>query len=332
MHSQADTFPVPKSARVVYSLYGLVIASEFEFTCLEPIDAGAPDVVVTAFVDAHPRDLAKELTLVFASRDLNYSGQSLAYLYRGPNYDLIRLTGIADFHVWQDRIACQIFDAACREGVEQYLLGAVLSFWLERRGTPTLHAAAVSISGRAIGFLASNMGGKTSLATSLMRKGHPLLTDDVLPLTMSRGEVMAMPGYPRLRMWPGQAAHFLGPVDSLSRVLPYLEKLWVPVAESSFGAFCSSPQPLACIYIPERRDRLEDFVCIEVLSPLEAMKELIRHSFVPYFVEAFGLQSTRLAFFAKLVRQVSVRRVHYSNGLDRLPDVAAEIIKDVEAL
>ena len=60
-----------------------------------------------------------------------------------------------------------------------------------------------------------------------------------------------------MRMWPDEAQHFLGHYRDLEIVHPQLDKRRVVVGSEGFGTFCAEARPLACIYIPERRDPAE---------------------------------------------------------------------------
>lgn len=84
---------------------------------------------------------------------------------------VVRFRGAADFFVWDDRIACVLHDRALERRIESWLFGIVLTLWLELRGIPTLHAATVVERGHAIGFLATDQGGKSTLAMAMARDG-----------------------------------------------------------------------------------------------------------------------------------------------------------------
>jgi len=230
----------------------------------------------------------------------------------------------------------------------------VLSFWLERQGIPALHASAVLIGGRAVAFLSSNQGGKSGLAATLMQSVHPLLTDDILPVEEQDGVFLGRPGYPTIRMWPDEAACFLGAYEHLPLVHPELTKRRVPVGGDGFGSFCDTSQPLACIYLPDRRDASGASTTPEIsavghpgrhpsqpdgavpntdveilpVSPRDAVIELIRHSFSAHQVEAAGLAPQRLNFFARLAQQVPMRRLIYPAGFEHLPRVREAILGD----
>jgi hypothetical protein len=137
-----------------------------------------------------------------------------------------------------------------------------------------------------------------------------------------------------MRLWPDEAQYFLGHYEDLERVHPAYSKRRVPVGPDGFGTFCDASQPMACLYLPERRDPEEGGMEIVIMpvSPRDAVIELVRHSFTPRVVEAIGLQPQRLDFFAQMVQQVPMRRLSYPSGFEHLPRVREAILEDLESL
>ena len=174
------------------------------------------------------------------------------HLFRAPGREVLRVTDVADFHLWPDRIVAHPAAAEAGPLIEIHLLGTVLSYWLEQRGLVTLHASAVEIEGRAAVFSSTHGGGKTGLAAALLQAGHPLLSDDLLPIEEREGTFLGRPGYPQMRMWPDEATWFLGSHEHLPVVHPELSKRRVPVGPGGLGTFHGSPLPLACVYLLER--------------------------------------------------------------------------------
>ena len=257
-----------------------------------------------------------------------YHGINL-HLFRTPDREVLRVTDVADFHLWPDRIVAHPATAEPGPLIEIHLLGTVLSYWLERRGLVTLHASAVEIEGRAAVFSSTHGGGKTGLAAALLQAGHPLLSDDLLPIEERDGAFLGRPGYPQMRMWPDEAAHFLGDYEHLPVVHPELSKRRIPVGPGGLGTFRGSPLPLGCIYLPERGPE-DEALDIREVSPRDALIELLRQSFTPRLVEAAGLQPARFHQLSNLVLQVPVKRLRYPSGLDRLSGVAEAVRRDLE--
>lgn len=143
--------------------------------------------------------------------------------------------------------------AAAPRTVEAALLSVVLAYWLERAGTPVLHASAVAWADGAVAFLSDSGCGKSALAAAMIRCGALLVTDDILPLISGDDAWWALPAFPAMRMWPDEAEFFLGGYEALSHVHPDSAKRYVPVGAGGFGAFNVDPVPLRCLYLPERR-------------------------------------------------------------------------------
>ncbi len=301
------------------SLFGLTVVTDFPFTVGLPSATGAADLVFE--VSPLPVLAHSGLTPAYQSPYRAQDGESLAYLYRFEGSEILHCPSIADFRIGPDRIDVH-FSESASELAELRLLGPVLSYWLEQRGIPTLHASAVATERGAAAFLSHKEGGKTGLAAAFLQAGLPLLTDDVLPVEESGGVFLARPGFPQMRMWPDEAAHFVEGWERLARVHPAISKRRVPVGDGGFGAFQDAPLPLACLYLPERLPEGTDGP-VEILdvSPRDAVIELVRHSFSPRLVEAAGLQARRLDFFARLALHVPVRRLRYPSGFGRLPEV-----------
>ena len=314
----------------IHRVFDIALASDFPFK--NRLEAGAPPAEVTfecrpeAPLEIEWPGLRPVLASPLRARD----GASVAGLFQFDGFEVFRFTGISDFYLGAERIDCHLRQPGLETLVEIQLLGSILSYWLERQGILALHASAVDIGGRAVGFLSSNHGGKTSVAAALMRRGHPLLTDDVLPIEDRDGTYFGRSGYPQMRMWPDLAAHFLGRRQDLERVHPDCSKK--RVAAEDLGAFCAEARALDRLYLPLRRPAgtAGDSVETTTLSPRDALIELVRHSFAPLYVESTRWQDRRFEFLARLVEHIPVTRLDYPSGLEHLPVVCDHLERDLE--
>lgn len=306
------------------SLFGITLASDFPFASRLRDGHGAPDLTFSSAPCGQAPALPPHGRPV---------GKTAIRLFRTPDREVLRFPDVADFHLWPDRIVAQTADLAPSPLLEIHLLGTVLSYWLERRGLVTLHASAVLLEAGAAGFISTHGGGKTGLAASLMQAGHPLLSDDLLPLEERNGRFLARPGYPQMRMWPDEAIHFLGRYEDLPTVHPDLSKRRVAIGSGGpdgFGTFHGEATPLSCLYLLDRQPDGDAPIEIREVSPRDALIELLRHSFTPLLVEAAGLQPARFDLLSRLVLQVPVKRLSYPSGFDRLPRVAEAVRRDLE--
>lgn len=314
----------------VYAVYGTAMASPYPFSFRLRKCTSAPELwfdVVSEPPLASGWDAGVPR---FDGRERSLGSDMVDAVFEADGCLIARFADLADFFIWRERIVCHLHDGRYAFAVEIWLLGTVMSLWLERRGITTMHAAAVEIDGRGAAFLATNKGGKSTLAAAMLQHGARLLTDDVLPLEEVGGRIVGRSGYPQMRFWPEQARALLGNDDGLARVQPGSPKLRVPVGPPGFGAFYPEAVPVAALYLPERSTR--ETVVIESVPMAEALVSLVRHSFLAGVMEALELAPARFRTFATLVRQAPVRKLRYPSGLDRLAEVCAAVRSDLEQL
>jgi hypothetical protein len=318
----------------VHRLYGRTLASDFAFSNRLVCEAGFPDLTFDCVTSGPLPGALEGIEPVYASSPGAENGESSILLYRLEDDCWVVRFRTADFYLWEDHIRCYLPNLEYRYLAEIQLLGVVLACWLERQGIPALHASAVAVGGRAAAFLSTAGGGKSSIAASLMQEGYPLLTDDILAVERVGGVYLGHLGYPQIRMWPEQARRFLGYYEELDIVHPAYSKRRIPAGSDGLGHFCDASQPLACLYLPERRNPTVWGTEIEIkpTSRREGLMALLGQSFIPQIIEATGLQPQRLGFFASLVSQVPVRRIAYPDGYDRLSEVRRAILDDLAAL
>lgn len=308
-------------SRSYHRLFGLTLASELPLE--SHLAPGRPPADVAVRLVSEPPahvDLG-ELRPVYESPFRDADGESLAHLYRPDpgGLELLSFPAGAEFWLSGGRIDVRLLDPAYRPSLELRLLGPVIAYWLERAGIPVLHAAAVELGGRAVGFLAGNQGGKSSLAATLVEVGHLLVTDDLLPVEEQPRGMIARPGAPQMRLWPEAARWFAGAgADELPRVHPHLDKRRLPVAR-----FAAEPLPLGRLYLPERRPGAE--IAIVPVSPREALIELLARSFIPQLAASGGREGKRFERLARVAERVPVFQLVYPEGLDRLTDVARAV-------
>lgn len=248
-----------------------------------------------------------------------------ATLWQSGSEFCLREPGVADAYINTDTIAYHRRGPVSDTVIELRLLGPLFSLWLDRRGVANLHAAAVVLGGRAHVFLATNGGGKSSLAAGLVAAGASLLSDDLVALSPA-APVRVEPGSPQMRFWPDAADHFFGDHRSFPLVHPDYSKRRVSLDHNS-GRWAPGPAPLAATYLPKRVAEAEpEETRLVPLPPREAVLALMRHTFSARFLPT-DLQADRLAFFTRLVAEVPVLRFRYPSGYDRLAEVVQAFLQ-----
>lgn len=322
--------PLDSGRDRTFTLYGVTVRSRFPFAN-RLMEGKEPARLTFTASEAAPEGLDwSGGARVFASSDQLGDGRPRVEVIQADGFQVVRIAGLSDYYLSDESIWCHLLDPAYPHTVEIHLLGLIMCYWLEQRGRRVLHASAVALPTGAVGFIAGNRSGKSSLAAAFMERGAPLLTDDFLALDCGSSPVLGYPGYPQMRMWPDQARHFVGTEDGLPLVHPALDKRRVPVGGvGGLGSFHPDPAVIHRLYLPERGepgDRIEPRVM--PLSPRDAVIELIGRSFLGPMLGGIGLEAERFRSFVELARDVPVKRLVYPHGSERLADVLETILAD----
>jgi hypothetical protein len=145
------------------------------------------------------------------------------------------------------KIIADVLPGALPGFVEVTIAGPVLGTISYQRGLLSLHSNTIVIDGRAIALSGRSGAGKSTLAAILMKRGHRLISDDVLPLRQIDGRTFGLPGSQNLRLW-GEAVEMIGESkEGLRRADSVREKYFLPTLHKT-----TEPWPLAALIWLER--------------------------------------------------------------------------------
>ncbi|WP_210502835.1 phosphoenolpyruvate carboxykinase (ATP) [Nocardioides xinjiangensis] len=169
-----------EAARFECRLYGLDIVSEIDLCARRPRTATALPVTVRVGESVPATRVVPEGEL--SAQWTTGSGLTASFVRRRDGSHLLRFESTCDVVIAEgtDRITVHMVEGVPESMGGVLVGGTVLSYLLMLRGDLVLHASAVDVGGRAIGFVGSSGMGKTTLATLMCRDGALLVTDDVL--------------------------------------------------------------------------------------------------------------------------------------------------------
>ncbi|MBZ5608971.1 MAG: hypothetical protein LAP38_11980 [Acidobacteriia bacterium] len=286
-----------------YTAYGLNIESEIQLPTLAH-GSSAADVQVRRGSVIRPAE---------ANGHATWTTPSDIY-FRFENFGVIQISGGTEI----------VVDAA---GVDDgiaglFVQGPAMGALLHQRGLLVLHASAVIANGGAVAFLGHSGRGKSTMAAALVKLGYCAFSDDLVPVSLSIGRPIALPGYPFLKLGQDAGTTLGYEIDQSAAVAPDDNRRHVAVE----GADPDVPLPLARIYILEEGDRPE----IELLKPQEAAVELIRYSYASPCLGGSGMSAFHLQSCAALVDCLPIRRLRRPRRLDLLQEVAELVQRDFE--
>ncbi|HET9637962.1 MAG TPA: hypothetical protein VFP12_02020 [Allosphingosinicella sp.] len=191
-----------------------------------------------------------------------------------------------------------------------YLLGSAFAAILHQRNLLPLHANAVVVEGRAIGFMGHPGAGKSTLAAWFHDRGFDVLADDVCVVTPGEGNApLAHPGIPRLRLWREALEAGGRDASSYERSFDDMDKYTVPTnLERALPAV-----PLSHLYLLEKAEEEPSVTRLEGSAAVEAM---IANTYRGAYVRPMGLTRQHLLACAELARTVPVFRARRRWGFD----------------
>ncbi len=290
-----------------YSAHHLTIRSEIEFPELKKSEG------------------KKDLTIKYGSFHYSFRDILDKGVFRIASQYILTRDGV--FLKWNDIDICQIKsqeiivnpDTGIEDNFSRSLiLGPALGIYLHLQGRIVLHASTINMQGTGVGFVGHNGAGKSTTTSYLLKKGYPLVADDVSSLEFINNIPLVYPGIPRIKLWP----------ETMDLWDEKLECF--PIHTQSTKKSCAvdnfheKPIPLKHIYVIERGETTH----IEDIPPQEGLIELIRNSYCAnIFSDTY--QKKSLADYGKLVKKISLKRLYIQEGLDKLDKMVQAVEEDV---
>lgn len=229
--------------------------------------------------------------------------------------------GVARYWIRQGReILIEPYPDADDASLRVYLLGSAMGALLFQRGLLLIHGNAIEVDGGCLVCVGESGAGKSTLAGAFLQQGHRLLADDVVPVD---ADGMAVPGFPRIKLW-GDAARGLGiETGNLQRIMPGTDKFNVPLG----ARFCDQPLPVKWVYVLEAAER-DDFA-LESYQGMARFEPLHENTYRVHFLEAMALKPNHLLQVAALAGRIRMARIRRPARGFRLPELVRFILDDI---
>lgn len=248
-----------------------------------------------------------------------------ALFYRCPEYFLVRFVDQADFQIFlEDNVVrARPVPGVVRKNCQTIFQNTVLPLIANFRGGLNLHACAVSIRGTGVAFVGSSGLGKSTLAASFAKSGHPFLTEDNLSLEREGTIYYVRPSHPVLRLFD-DSARALGLIEAVPDAPNHHTK--EQFETSSAVLHSTRPVRLDRIYLL-RNEGVTD-IRLAALSPNRALAELLQHSLI---LDAQHESRMRSHFerLVALVESVSAFSLDYPRQYEQLASLLTRITEHI---
>jgi len=290
-----------------YTAFGLRLASEIALPELVPAAGGKG----RADVDIRREDLSQGWAACGAGERNHVCRDGEFWLH---------IPGVAIYRVRQgNRIDFSPLPGATETAIRLYLLGTCMGALLLQRRIYPLHGSAVVIDGNAYAIVGDSGAGKSTLAAVLLGRGHLLLSDDVIPVSLSGdGSPVVIPAYPQQKLWEES----LEPLGlNGTRYQPLHEsKYAIPVS----SRFCPRPVPLAGVFeLVKTEGNDVEMVSLDGLERLHALQV---HTFRPMLVARMGVEAWHFAVAARMAGQIRMYQLRRPAKRFSAHELAARIL------
>jgi hypothetical protein len=248
-----------------------------------------------------------------------------------PDGYVLSYSHLADFAVDRsgDRIVCcNDSGEATIATIRHLLIDQVLPLVVNLRGREAIHATAVATRKGICAFTGFSGSGKSTIAASFVLSGYPLVCDDCMVLAEGK-TIMAVPGYPDLRLWDDSVRALGASSRKLKPVAHYTGKSrWSTHARPTL--FCSRPRRLARIYILKRArsSQRSARVLIEVLAPGEALMELVKAAY-RLDINDSAMLKRQFQLLSRVAERVPVKRLIVPDDFSALAEVRRTVLRDL---
>ncbi len=324
-----------KESSPIYSVFGLVLRSNFHIPGLAPREnsAAVPDVDInlgiSPYVSGEIPSGPEEIKYV--SSYLDPSGEPALRIWQIAGGDFLRLEYYDGVQFWLDRKGKSVWacwsEASSLEDAASYLLGPVLGLLLRYRGVTCLHASALTIADRAVVFVGAEGAGKSTTAAAFASNGYAVLSDDVVALVETAGAFHVLPAYPHVSLWPESVKLLFGSTDALPRFTPNWEKRCLALGNGGFR-FEERMLPLGAIYILGNRT-VDPAPYLEEVAAQMGLMALVGNTYATNILD-LEMRAKEFEFLGRLVSNVAIRRIIPHHDADHLGKLCQLITEDCQ--
>ena len=312
-----------------YTVFGLSLHSNLSIPGLNPASTPlhVPDVEVHLGVSpSHAQGSGEFGEPTFISSELDATGEPAMRIWRVADGARLYLAYCDGMEFWLDPKGTSVWamwpHTSSLEDAATFLLGPVLGLLLRLRGVTCLHASAVAFDDRAVAFVGDEGAGKSTTAAVFARRGHPVISDDVVAIVEREGAFHVLPAYPYLSLWPDSVKMLYGPDKSLPTFSANWDKRVLSLAEDRLR-FEERSLPLGAIFVLGERSSESAAPFLETPTAQESLVALVANSYATGMLDK-DMRAQEFALLGRMLASVPVRRVRpheESTQIDRLFEV-----------
>ncbi|MGE5374366.1 MAG: hypothetical protein ACM3XO_04850 [Bacteroidota bacterium] len=310
-----------------YLICGTPFQSNILIHELPPVEGGEPEFVF----QLHEENKRHSKSYHWLNYWYSFDGRVwLAFARIDAGY-LLRFPAFADFVISTDARAISGYRRGNtpEASVRHLLLNQVIPIVLSQLGKLVLHASACVTPHGVMAFMGTTGMGKSTLAASFGLRGFTVLTDDCLSIEKRDGDVLCVPSYAGVRLWPESVTALFEEAPELQTLAHYTDKKRFVFQQDPAGA--SHLMKAAFVLTKPDDNQPVDSIRITPLSPGEGLLEAVRHTFQLDVTDRLRLAQA-FRRYEWLAQSVPFFKLSYPRDHTLLPAVQAAVLEHVAQL
>jgi hypothetical protein len=313
---------MPEDDQVRYSAFGLSFCSNRAIPGLIASKvARAPDVQM--FLGEGPSNAQASPVdeLYYTSADTNDEGEPGFRIWNTAQGSYLRMDYLDGVQFWFERrgttLWCRWPEDLTIADAAVYLLGPALGLLLRLRGVTCLHASAAVLGEHAVALAGPAGAGKSTTVAALARRGHAILSDDIVALDEREGRFWVLSAHPYLGLWPESVEMLYGRQMRIPEFATTWDKGRLALTDHGLP-FQEQALPLGAVFLLGERTSDSTAPWLEAAPPREGLIELVANSYGTNLLEK-DLRAREFKLLAGLIAKVPVWRVRPNTDRARLP-------------
>jgi hypothetical protein len=211
------------------------------------------------------------------------------------------------------------------EKARLYILGTCMGALLMQRKVYPLHGSAIVIDGMVYAIVGDSGVGKSTLASTFLKKGYKLLSDDVIAISFSNSNIPhVVPSYPQQKLWDKSLEAFGMPTSHFKPLFERETKYAIPVHSN----FYDESLPLAGVI---ELNKIEgDQINFNKVSGMNCLKTLYNHTFRNFFLQKLGLLEWHFQESIKIVHSIDMYELQRPNSSFTAFELADMILNKID--
>jgi hypothetical protein len=209
--------------------------------------------------------------------------------------------------------------------VKLYILGTCMGIILMQRKVLPLHGSLIEIGGKSYAFVGHSGVGKSTLASSFIKKGYKLVSDDLIAVTMKDGQPWVIPSYPQQKLWQDSLDIFGMDRSKYASIYGREKKYCIPIKSHYYP----EPLPLGGIFEITKAER--SGVEIRSIPNLNKFHLIFNHTYRNFLLHKLYLMDWHFSLSTKIIPKIITYQIHRPIAGVSVEEITALILKTIKS-